>query len=148
MQVNVDEKIQFLTNHHLDLLNQRAAMDARMKEAKALGREVAAQHIAAEISVNSAAIIENNAKIKDLQRECYFVNLERKRKLGTAQKLREEIEEAKRRAALQKKIEAKIKKEVRLEPIVFALKLATRWVVSAKLEHRLPSAFDVILTCV
>ena len=50
--------------------------------------------------------------MKDLQRESYFINLERKRKLGTAQKLKDEMEEAKRRAVLQKKIEAKIKKEV------------------------------------
>ena len=50
--------------------------------------------------------------MKDLQRESYFINLERKRKLGTAQKLKDEMEDAKRRAVLQKKIEAKIKKEV------------------------------------
>jgi hypothetical protein len=49
VQVNVDEKIRFLTDHHHDLLNQRAALEARLKEAKALGREAAAQHIAAEV---------------------------------------------------------------------------------------------------
>jgi len=47
----VDEKIQFLTDHHHDLLNQRATLDTRLKDAKALGREVAATHIAAEVSV-------------------------------------------------------------------------------------------------
>lgn len=46
----MDEKVQFLTDHHHDLLNQRAALDNRLKEAKALGREVAATHIAAEVS--------------------------------------------------------------------------------------------------
>ena len=55
---------------------------------------------------------DNSAKIKDLQRESYFINLERKRKVGTIHKLKEEIEDAKRRASLQKRIEAKIKKEV------------------------------------
>jgi len=49
-QVNVDEKIRFLTDHHHDLLNQRAALDVRLKEAKNMGRETAAQHIAAEVS--------------------------------------------------------------------------------------------------
>ena len=46
----MDEKVQFLTDHHHDLLNQRAVLDNRLKEAKALGREVAATHIAAEVS--------------------------------------------------------------------------------------------------
>lgn len=50
LQVNVDEKIRFLTDHHHDLLNQRAALDVRLKEAKSMGRETAAQHIAAEVS--------------------------------------------------------------------------------------------------
>jgi hypothetical protein len=63
--------------------------------------------------VNGAVVIDNSTKMKDLQRESYFINLERKRKLGTAQKLREELEDDKRRASLQKKIAAKIKKEVR-----------------------------------
>lgn len=52
-QVNVDEKVQFLTDHHHDLLNQRAALDSRLKEAKALGREVAATHIAAEVRAHN-----------------------------------------------------------------------------------------------
>lgn len=68
--------------------------------------------MSAQLSVNAAVVTDNAAKMKDLQRESYFINLERKRKLGTAHKLREELEEDKRRAALQKKIEAKIKKEV------------------------------------
>lgn len=143
----MDEKLKFLTDHHHDLLNQRASLDTRLKEAKAMGREVAAQHISAEvriyllftysnnyirilyiqliyqylppipgiyvqITVNAAIVTDNAAKMKDLQRESYFINLERKRKLGTAQKLKDEMEDAKRRAVLQKKIEAKIKKEV------------------------------------
>ena len=48
-----------------------------------IGKEVAAQHVAAEISVNAALILENSTKIKDLQREVYFISLEKKRKLGT-----------------------------------------------------------------
>lgn len=45
----MEEKIKFLTNHHLDLLNQRATLDSRLKEAKAMARESTAQHIAAEV---------------------------------------------------------------------------------------------------
>lgn len=69
-------------------------------------------YISLQISVNTAVVLENSGKVKDLQRESYFINQERVRKLGTAQKLKEEIEEEKRRAILQKKIGAKIKKEV------------------------------------
>lgn len=49
MLVNVDEKVQFLTDHHHDLLNKRAALDAKLREAKAAGRETVAQHITAEV---------------------------------------------------------------------------------------------------
>ena len=49
-QAHVDEKIKFLTDHHHDLLNQRAALDAKLKEIKAQGRETVAQHVAAEVS--------------------------------------------------------------------------------------------------
>lgn len=50
-QVNLDEKVNFLTDHHHDLLNLRAGLDARLKEAKAMNRETAAQHIAAEVVI-------------------------------------------------------------------------------------------------
>ena len=53
-------------------------------------------------------------QIKNLQREAYFISLERKRKLGVRQKLKDEIDEEKKRALLKKTIEAKIKKEVHL----------------------------------
>lgn len=46
----MDEKLRFLTDHHHDLLNQRAVLEGRMKEAKALAKEVAAQHLAAEVA--------------------------------------------------------------------------------------------------
>ena len=45
----MEEKIKFLEGHYHDLLNQRAALDARLKEAKGNGREVVAQHISAEV---------------------------------------------------------------------------------------------------
>jgi len=35
-----------------------------------------------QISVNTAVVLDNSTKVKDLQRESYFINLERKRKLG------------------------------------------------------------------
>ena len=55
---------------------------------------------------------ELQIQIKNLQREGYFITLERKRKLGVRQKLKDEMEEEKKRTLLKKTIEAKIKKEV------------------------------------
>ena len=55
---------------------------------------------------------ELQIQIKNLQREGYFINLERKRKLGVRQKLKDEMDEEKKRTLLKKTIEAKIKKEV------------------------------------
>ena len=74
-----------------------------------------------QLLLNAALVTDNAAQIKDLQRESYFINLERKRKLGTVQKMKEEIEINKRRAMLQKSIEARIKKEVRLNCFVVLL---------------------------
>ncbi len=65
-----------------------------------------------QISVLKAQLQEVAGKVKDLQRESYFVGLERKRKTGVITQLRDEIEESKRREALKKMIETKIRKEV------------------------------------
>jgi histone acetyltransferase (RNA polymerase elongator complex component) len=51
-------------------------------------------------------------QIKDLQRESYFIEHERKRKVGVMQKIKDELQETKKRELLKKSIEAKIKKEV------------------------------------
>lgn len=78
----MEEKISFLGEYHETLLNRRAQLEGRMRDARSMGKEVAAQHVSAEISVNAALILENTSKIKDLQREVYFISLERKRKQG------------------------------------------------------------------
>jgi histone acetyltransferase (RNA polymerase elongator complex component) len=60
----------------------------------------------------TAKIQEINLQIKDLQRESYFIEHERKRKVGVMQKIKDELQETKKRELLKKSIEAKIKKEV------------------------------------
>ena len=60
-----------------------------------------------------AMIQQNTAQIKDLQRESYFITLERKRKVGTCQKLKTEIEENKRRVKMQRDVANIIKKKVK-----------------------------------
>lgn len=68
----------------------------------------------AQISVLSANLQDLQIQIKNLQREGYFISLERKRKLGVRQKLKDEMTEEKKRERLKKTIEEKIKKEVSL----------------------------------
>ncbi len=64
-----------------------------------------------QISVAKAHLQALASQVKVLQRESYFVGLERKRKLGVVQQLREGMEEARRKGALKKAIEAKIRKD-------------------------------------
>jgi len=51
------------------------------------------------------------SEIKDMQRESYFLGLEKKRKKLIVQKLSTEIEDTKRQLTIQKKLSAKIQKE-------------------------------------
>jgi hypothetical protein len=64
------------------------------------------------VKVVNAKMLEINNEIRGLQKESYFINLERKRKIGVIQTLKDEIEEEKRKKAIKKAIEAKIKKHV------------------------------------
>jgi hypothetical protein len=65
-----------------------------------------------KVKVVNAKMLEINNEIRGLQKESYFINLERKRKIGVIQTLKDEIEEEKRKKAIKKAIEAKIKKHV------------------------------------
>ncbi|KAJ1432784.1 hypothetical protein B484DRAFT_429748, partial [Ochromonadaceae sp. CCMP2298] len=103
MLAHVDEKVAFLASHHAELGAKKKTFEVKLGEARQMGRETAAQHFLAEISLLGSVMGDNNQKIKDMQREAYFISLERKRKVGTVQKLKLEVEESKRRAALQKK---------------------------------------------
>lgn len=111
MIAHIQEKINSLVQVHRDLQKKKKLLDQKFLEAKSLNRDVACQHLAAEIFVVNTEITENGGKIKDLQRESYFIGLERKRKLGVLHKLKEEITEQQCKAELKKQIEEKIKKE-------------------------------------
>ncbi len=110
---HIQEKVNSLVQTHRELQKKKQLLDQKFLEAKSLNREVACQHLAAEIFVVNTEVAENGAKIKDLQRESYFIGLERKRKLGVLNKLKDEIAEQQRKAELKKQIEEKIKREVR-----------------------------------
>ena len=109
---HIQEKINAHSQIQNDLQRKKQSLDQKLAEAKSHNREVACQHLAAEIFVTKSEIIENGSIIKDLQRESYFISLEKKRKLGVVHKLKEEISEQQRKDELKKKIEEKIKREV------------------------------------
>jgi len=111
MMTHVEEKVKVLFEQGKDISEKRKLYAIRMKEAQAQGKETASQHIAAEISVLTAKLQDLQIQIKNLQREGYFISLERKRKLGVRQKLKDEMAEEKKRETLKKTIEDKIKKE-------------------------------------
>eukprot|EP01034_Spumella_vulgaris_P033432 gene33432-41255_t len=96
MMSHLEDQMNTLVEQHEQMAVKKKHFQGKHKEA---------------ISVISAHMQQLSSAVKDLHREQYFVQLERKRKTGVVQTLRDEMEESKRREALKKKIEKKIKKE-------------------------------------
>ena len=109
MQTHIEEKISALVEQHRALVDKRKLSEGRRKEALALDREAAAQHFAVEISVYTADMQDINAKIKDFQRQNYFISIERNRKRKVVAKLKDEVEIEKKRAVLEERLAGKIK---------------------------------------
>ena len=64
---------------------------------------------ALQISINMQEMAETNKKVKEAQKEQYFLGLERERKEKLLHRLAEDLKEEKRRKALEAKIAAEIK---------------------------------------
>ena len=109
MQTHIEEKINALVEQHRAMVDKRKVSEGRRKEALALDREAAAQHFAVEISVYTADMQDINAKIKDFQRQNYFISIERNRKRKVVAKLKDEVDIEKKRAILEEKLAGKIK---------------------------------------
>ena len=109
METHLDDKITVLVNKHKELSEKRALAETRRREAQSQSREAAAQHLTVEISLHTADMQDINASIKDLQRQIYFIAIERNRKRKVVKKLHEEIEQDKKRAGLEKQLAEKIK---------------------------------------
>jgi len=109
MESHIEDQVNALVEKYQKFSSKRQNSEAKRKEALSLGREVAAQHIAVEISILTADMQEINSKIKELQRQSYFISLERKRKQKVVRQLTDEVNEEKRRTEIQKKLSEKIK---------------------------------------
>jgi len=94
-----------------DLNAEIKRLTRRRNEALSQARDIAAQHLAVEISMLSLDKQNVNETIKNLQREVYFVELERKRKRGIILKLDSEVNEERKKILLRKKLGKKIQKE-------------------------------------
>lgn len=106
---HITEKIKTLTTDYQDRIKMYRAIESKMIDARNAGKEAAAQHCTADLIVRKAALVEITNKVKELQREHYFVGLEKKRKQGVIRTMQTELDEEKRKLALKKKIEEVIK---------------------------------------
>lgn len=111
MIAHIHDKIAALSQEVKEHAQRAGQLLKKEAEARDNGREGAALHIAAEVSLVNAFITEKRSAIKDLHREAYFIALERRRKLGVIKTMQDEMAMAKQRDRIKKKIEAKIKKD-------------------------------------
>jgi len=112
MRAHLEDKIRSKVDSYRSASDQKKVMEARRVDALALGRDIAAQHLAVEIGIVFADLQAINMEIKDMQREIYFFDLEISRKDMIMQKLKTDIDVVKRQVEIEKKLSAKIKKEV------------------------------------
>eukprot|EP00605_Chrysophyceae_sp_TOSAG23-4_P002502 GSChrysophyteH1.ASY1.ANO1.2765.1 assembled CDS len=109
METHLEDKISTMVDKHKEIAEKRNLAEKRRREAQSLSRDAAAHHLTVEISLHSADMQDINAHVKDLQRQIYFIAIERNRKRKVVKKLREEIEQDKKRADLEKKLGQKVK---------------------------------------
>ena len=109
MEAHIEDQISAHVHNYHSIQSKRSNADQRRIDALTARKDIAAQHIAVEISILTADMQDINTKIKELQRQSYFISLERKRKRRVVQQLTDELNDEKRRAALKTKLEKKIK---------------------------------------
>lgn len=108
MEAHIEDQISAHVQNYHKIQSKRSNADQRRVDAMTAHKEIAAQHIAVEISILTADMQDINTKIKELQRQSYFISLERKRKRRVVQQLTDELNDEKRRAALKVKLQKKI----------------------------------------
>jgi septal ring factor EnvC (AmiA/AmiB activator) len=112
IEAHIAEKLQFLVKEYKQLQTKRQALVKARNEALSIDRQVSAQQLAIEIGVVGADMESLEAETKELQRQAYFVSLERNRKRKLAKTLNAELEAELNRLDLEKQIAADIKKVV------------------------------------
>lgn len=111
MEAHLEDQVQTHVRDYQQIVEKKKVAEHRRNEALLMRKEVAAQHIAVEISIMIADMQDINTTIKDLQRQGYFISLERRRKRKVVQQLADEVNEEKKRAAIKLKLAQKIKEK-------------------------------------
>ena len=114
---HIEEQTGAKVMQYHDLTAQVQRAEKRRVQALREARETAAQHLAVEIAMMTADKQSCNQTIKELQREAYFIGLERKRKRGIVKKLEQEVAAHKKQTLIKKKLGAKINKDGILEAL-------------------------------
>ena len=117
IQAHIEDQISAKVMEYHELSDGIKRLETKRNLALKEARDVGAQHVAIEIAMMTADKQECNQAIKDLQRESYFVNLERKRKRGIVKKLESEVEQFKKQQVIKKKLGQKIQKDGILEAL-------------------------------
>lgn len=117
IQAHIEDQISSKVMEYHELSDGIRRLETKRNLALKEARDVGAQHVAIEIAMMTADKQECNQAIKDLQRESYFVNLERKRKRGIVKKLESEVEQFKKQQMIKKKLGQKIQKDGILEAL-------------------------------
>jgi hypothetical protein len=91
-QVSFEEQVEKLVSDYRELDLKKQTYEAKRREALAQDRDIAAQKLGVEISFFAVELQDINMRIKDIQRQSYFLGLERNRKQRLRKRLEEEIE--------------------------------------------------------
>ena len=111
MEAHLEDQIKVLVENYKQLSVKKQKNERKRVDAIEAHREVAAQHIAVEVSIIAADMQDINRNIKDLQRQMYFINLDRNRKRKVVKQLNIEINDDKRRSIIRAKLAEKIKEK-------------------------------------
>ena len=113
IQSHLEEQIQILISQFQEYSQSKLVLEHRLREAKSLNRSLAAQSISIDLSILTADMEQCNSKIRDDQRQIYFIVEEVKRQRKIIHGLKSELDLEKQRRELQRRISANIEEEVR-----------------------------------
>jgi hypothetical protein len=111
VHAHIEDQINTKVDEYQCLKQKLKETERRRRDCQSAFRDGAAAKLGVEASILTAELQSINLQVKNLQRESYFVNLERKRKRGILQNLEKKVAQARRQAFLQKKIKGTIARE-------------------------------------
>ena len=111
VRAHIEDQISAKVIEYHEVRDKVTNLERKRRQAISGAHDAAERACSIEISILSSDMQEINETIKNLQRESYFIELEKKRKSGIMRKLADQIEIERRQNLLKKKLSSKIKKE-------------------------------------